>query len=93
MPQPLRTLAGLLSRQLAAAQRQVAADLGAHAVSLATVVGPFFVTQPDQMFSQDRFHPSGVGYRRTAKALLPSVLAALGEVDEVPFGHHPPTVG
>ncbi|GGD30016.1 SGNH/GDSL hydrolase family protein [Nocardioides daphniae] len=93
VPQPLRTLAGLLSRQLAAAQRQVAADLGAHAVSLATVVGPFFVTQPDQMFSQDRFHPSGVGYRRTAKALLPSVLAALGEVDEVPFGHHPPTVG
>lgn len=91
LPQPLRTLASLLSRQLASVQRQVAVDLGAHAVSLATVVGPFFATQPDEMFSVDRFHPSGAGYRRTAKALLPSVLAALGEVDEVPFGHHAPS--
>lgn len=91
VPQPLRSLAGLMSRQLAAAQRHVAAEHGAYAVSLAAVVGPFFVTRPDEMFSEDRFHPSGAGYRRTAKALLPSVLAALGERDAVPFGHHPPT--
>lgn len=90
VPQPLRSLAGLLSRQLATAQREVAAELGAYAVDLSTVVGPFFVTQPDEMFSEDRFHPSGAGYRRTAKALLPSVLAALGQVEEVPFGHHAP---
>jgi lysophospholipase L1-like esterase len=92
VPQPLRTLAGLASRQLAAAQRDVATELGARAVSLAEVVGPFFVAQPDEMFAIDRFHPSGAGYRRTAKALLPSVLAALGYDDELPFGHHAPAV-
>lgn len=90
VPQPLRALAGLMSRRLAAAQRQVAAEGGAYAVTLATVVGPFFVTRPDEMFAADRFHPSGAGYRRTAKALLPSVLAALGEEAAVPFGHHAP---
>ncbi|WP_246057113.1 SGNH/GDSL hydrolase family protein [Nocardioides eburneiflavus] len=46
--------------------------------------------QPDEMFSLDRFHPSAHGYKRTAKAMLPSVLAALGVVEEVPFGHHAP---
>lgn len=79
IPQPLRTLAGLRSRQLAHVQRRVAAEHGAYAVSLSTLVGPFFVTRPDEMFAEDRFHPSGAGYRRTAKALLPSVLAALEE--------------
>jgi lysophospholipase L1-like esterase len=42
------------------------------------------------MFSLDRFHPSALGYKRTAKAMLPSVLAALGLEPEVPFGHRPP---
>jgi lysophospholipase L1-like esterase len=92
VPQPLRTLAGIASRQLAAAQRDVATELGARAVSLADVVGPFFLAQPDEMFAIDRFHPSGAGYRRTAKALLPSVLAALGHDTELPFGHHAPVV-
>ncbi len=45
------------------------------------------------MFSLDRFHPSAHGYKRTAKAMLPSVLAALGVVADVPFGHHAPEVG
>ncbi|WP_110242020.1 SGNH/GDSL hydrolase family protein [Nocardioides gilvus] len=90
LPQPLRTVAGLLSRQLASAQREVALSLGARAVTLADVVGPFFLTRPDEMFAVDRFHPSGAGYRRTAKAILPSVLAGLGHAQEVPFGHHAP---
>lgn len=91
VPQPLRSLAGLSSRQLAAAQREAAVTAGAWAVSLAHVVGPFFLTQPDVMFSQDRFHPSSAGQRRTAKALLPSVLAALRVREgDVPFGHHAP---
>ncbi len=93
VPQPLRALGSRMSRQLAAAQREAAVGAGAHAVSLAHVVGPFFITNPDEMFSPDRFHPSGIGYQRTAKALLPSVLAAAGLVDEVPFGHHPPVWG
>ena len=90
VPQPLRALGSRMSRQLAAAQQEAAVRAGAHAVSLADVVGPFFITNPDEMFSLDRFHPSGTGYRRTATALLPSVLAAAGLADEVPFGHHAP---
>jgi lysophospholipase L1-like esterase len=42
------------------------------------------------MFSLDRFHPSALGYKRTAKAMLPSLLAALGVADDVPFGHRAP---
>lgn len=87
VPQPLRSLGSRASRQLAAAQRQGALRAGAHVVSLAHVVGPFFITNPDEMFSLDRFHPSAIGYKRTAKAMLPSVLAALGVHDRVPFGH------
>lgn len=90
LPQPLRSLGARASRQLAQAQREVALEAGGRAVSLAEVVGPFFITRPDEMFALDRFHPSGAGYRRTAKAMLPSVLAALGYADTVPFGHHGP---
>ena len=45
------------------------------------------------MFAVDRFHPSSAGYRRTAKAMLPSVLAALGYDTLLPFGHHEPLPG
>jgi lysophospholipase L1-like esterase len=90
VPQPLRALGSRASRQLASAQRDAALRCGARVVSLAHVVGPFFITNPDEMFSLDRFHPSAHGYKRTAKAILPSVLAAIGVRDEVPFGHHAP---
>lgn len=93
VPQPLRALGSRASRQLAEAQRATALARGARVVSLAHVVGPFFSTSPEEMFSLDRFHPSAHGYRRTAKAMLPSVLAALGVVADVPFGHHAPEVG
>jgi lysophospholipase L1-like esterase len=90
VPQPLRTLGSMASRQLAEAQGRAAVRAGAHAVSLAHVVGPFFITNPDEMFSLDRFHPSAAGYKRTATALLPSLLAALGLEDQVPVGHRQP---
>ena len=90
VPQPLRALGSRASRQLAQAQRVAALERGAYAVSLADVVGPFFITNPDEMFSLDRFHPSALGYKRTAAAMLPSLLAALGEREDVPFGHHAP---
>lgn len=93
VPQPLRALGSHASRQLADAQRRMALERGARVVSLARVVGPFFISNPDEMFSLDRFHPSAYGYKRTAKAMLPSVLAALGVVAEVPFGHHTPRAG
>jgi lysophospholipase L1-like esterase len=90
VPQPLRSLIGMASRQLALAQRELVTDLGGRAVSLADLVGPFFITAPDEMFATDRFHPSSAGYRRTAKAMLPSVLAALGYGGAVPAGHYEP---
>ncbi|HXH77592.1 SGNH/GDSL hydrolase family protein [Nocardioides sp.] len=90
VPQPLRAVGARASRQLANTQREVATACGAYAVSLAEVVGPFFIAHPDEMFAMDRFHPSGAGYRRTAKALMPSVLAALGYEESLPFGHHGP---
>ncbi|NNG18074.1 SGNH/GDSL hydrolase family protein [Naumannella sp. ID2617S] len=92
VPQPLRTLGRRRSRQLARAQRRVVLEKGARAVSLSRVVGPFFISNPDEMFSLDRFHPSSAGYRRTAKAIMPSVLAALGVTQEVPLGHFEPVL-
>jgi len=80
VPQPLRTLASRASRQLAAAQARAARRAGARVVGLARAVGPIFAARPDEMFSIDRFHPSALGYRRTADALLPAVLAAVGDV-------------
>lgn len=77
VPQPLRSLGSRLSRQLADAQAGAAERAGAHAVSLRRAVGPVFVSHPEEMFSLDRFHPSALGYRRTAEALLPAVEAAL----------------
>jgi lysophospholipase L1-like esterase len=90
VPQPLRSLGSAASRQMAEAQRKGVLQLGARAVSLHRVTGQYFFDNPDEAFSLDRFHPSGLGYRRTAKAILPSVLAALGVREHVPFGHHAP---
>jgi lysophospholipase L1-like esterase len=81
VPQPLRALGSRASRQLAAAQDRAVRPLGAHVVSLAEAVGPFFRTMPEEMFSLDRFHPSSLGYKRTAQALLPAVHAALAKLD------------
>lgn len=91
VPQPLRSLAGRESRRLARAQCRTARAMGAHSISLGEVVGPLFIDDP-QMFSSDQFHPSSLGYRRTATALVPSLLYAMGEGgSEPPPGHHPPT--
>lgn len=78
VPQPLRSLASRLSRQLARVQAEAALAAGAEVFSLRRTVGPMFLSQPDEMFSLDRFHPSALGYRRTAEALLPVALTALG---------------
>ena len=77
VPQPLRRLVSSLSRRLGEAQAEAAARAGAHAVDLRRAVGPMFFDDPEAMFSLDRFHPSPLGYRRTAEALLPAVVDAL----------------
>jgi hypothetical protein len=78
------------SGRLALAERVAVVRWDGFAVSLALVVGPVFLSRPEEMFAVDRFHPSAAGYKRTARALLPSVLASLGLLDEVPVGHHRP---
>lgn len=77
VPQPLRTVGSSQGRRYAAAQRRVARAHGATVVSLAQAVGKLFLADPDTMFSMDHFHPSDLGYRRTAKAIVPHLVAAL----------------
>ncbi|WP_336642471.1 SGNH/GDSL hydrolase family protein [Microbacterium sp. MMO-113] len=73
VPQPLRRIASGLSRRLAEVQAEAADREGAETVDLRRAVGPMFFDEPEEMFSLDRFHPSALGYRRTAEALLPAV--------------------
>lgn len=76
VPQPLRRLVSSLSRRLGDAQAEASRRAGADPVDLRRAVGPMFFDDPEAMFSLDRFHPSALGYRRTAEALLPAVCAA-----------------
>ncbi|WP_091034331.1 SGNH/GDSL hydrolase family protein [Microbacterium oxydans] len=76
VPQPLRRIASSLSRRLAEIQDETARRAGGEPVDLRRAVGPMFFDEPEAMFSLDRFHPSALGYRRTAEALLPAVCRA-----------------
>ena len=78
IPPPLRWLARRWSRRLAAAQTVAIVEAGGRAVSLGSTLGPEFDTRGAEMFSADRFHPSAAGYRAAARAILPSLLGALG---------------
>lgn len=75
--QPLRWLARRMSRTLAAAQAVAVVAAGGRAVSLGDILGPEFAARREY-FSDDRFHPSAIGYARAAEVLLPSAAAALG---------------
>ncbi|NLA64985.1 MAG: SGNH/GDSL hydrolase family protein [Leucobacter sp.] len=77
VPQPLRTYLSRMSRRMAAVQARAATRAGASVVSLRKTVGPVFRADPAEMFSIDNFHPSAAGYRRTAEALVPAVIAAI----------------
>jgi lysophospholipase L1-like esterase len=77
---PLKQVARLWSRRLAAAQTIVTVEAGGRTVSLGSVLGPEFAATPALFFGPDRFHPSAAGYSSLASVLLPSVLAAVGVI-------------
>jgi lysophospholipase L1-like esterase len=77
---PLRQVARLWSRRLAAAQTIATVEAGGRTVSMGSVLGPEFAATPSLFFGPDRFHPSAAGYASLAAVLLPSVLAAVGVV-------------
>ena len=78
LPPPLRQVARLWSRRLAAAQTIAVVEAGGRTVSVGSVLGPEFAAAPAVLFGPDRFHPSAAGYEALARIMVPSVLAALG---------------
>jgi lysophospholipase L1-like esterase len=79
---PLKQVARLWSRRLAAAQTIAVVEQGGRSVSLGSILGPEFAAAPAILFGPDQFHPSADGYRSLVTVLLPSTLAALGLVPE-----------
>ena len=78
IPQPLREIARRFSLALARAQIRELNRIGAVPVPLADLVSPHFLARPDELFSPDRFHPNGAGYRFACGALLPALCAGVG---------------
>ena len=77
---PLKQVARIMSRRLAAAQTVAVVHAGGRTVSLGSILGPEFAATPKVLFGPDRFHPSAAGYSSLASVLLPSVLAAVGVI-------------
>ena len=79
---PLKQVARIWSRRLAAAQTIAVLEQGGRTVSLGSILGPEFAAAPALLFGPDQFHPSADGYRSLAQVLLPSTLAALGLIPD-----------
>lgn len=78
IPQPLRSVASNWSLTLARAQRAEVRDAGGRVVPLADLLAKEFLARPDELFSDDRFHPSGLGYDLAAGVLLAPLCAEAG---------------
>src|SRR3954470_1618226 len=88
---PLRQVARSWSHRLAAAQTIAVVEAGGRSVSLGSLLGEVFRTNPT-MWGRDNFHPSATGYAAASAALLPSVAAAMG-VGPESFVHPEPFRG
>ena len=77
---PLRQVARTWSRRIAAGQTIAVVEAGGRTVSLGSILGPEFSASPGLFFGPDQFHPSAAGYASLASVLLPSVLAAAGQL-------------
>lgn len=91
--QPLRYLARLQSRALAAAQTMVVIRAGGRSIPLGDTLGPIFWHKPKVMYSADHFHPSSLGYARAAALLLPSVWASADRRSEFAAANSPSPSG
>lgn len=86
IPQPLRWVTRALGLRLARAQAGAVRAAGGVPVPLADLLTPDFLSAPDRMLSDDRFHPSADGYELAAQQLLPALCYALGEgYDQLPW--------
>jgi len=86
IPQPLRWTARSLGVRLARAQAGEVHAAGGVPVPLADLLRPHFETEPELLFSEDRFHPSATGYALAAGQLLPALCRALDqERPELPW--------
>lgn len=81
IPQPLRSIAGLVSEHLAKAQMLAVVEAGGRAVSLGELLSDVFGQQADVMFGTDQFHPSAIGYQNMVSVLVPSMVAAIEDRD------------
>jgi len=79
IPQPLRSVARSRGLRLARAQASAVRAAGGIPVPFADLLAPEFRKAPQELFSDDMFHPSAAGYALAAKQLLPALCNALGE--------------
>lgn len=79
IPQPLRSFVRVWSIGLARLQREAVSEAGGHAVALADLLAPEFLSRPELLFStRDGLHPSAAGYEAACSVLLPALCSALG---------------
>ena len=78
IPQPLRWTARSLGLRLAGAQTAETRAAGGVPVPLANLLTPHFLSDPDRLLSEDRYHPSADGYALAASQLLLALSHALG---------------
>ena len=76
VPQPLRSVMQRASRRFAESQRKATLAEGGRPVPMGDHLGVEFADRPDEMFAEDRFHPSTLGYSAAALVLLPEVIAS-----------------
>ena len=77
IPQPLRWTARSLGLRLARAQAAETRAAGGIPVPFADLLAPHFLTAPERLFAEDRYHPSAEGYALAARQLLPALCQAL----------------
>ncbi|WP_260479324.1 SGNH/GDSL hydrolase family protein [Kibdelosporangium aridum] len=77
IPQPLRWVVRQWGRMLAKAQRHAVLRAGGIPVPAADLISAEFHMRYSELFSPDRFHPNGAGYRHASAVLLAPLCQAV----------------